>query len=158
MYVMTTCGPQKRMIKECLQKNPGAIKFSCIVLDAVVSKHIATDCSLKVNLPSIRFSSVFFLRFCFSLNKYVLFYPHFYMSISALTKQSHTGQKLSKKNFCKGVQPYFKISLSSFIHKIFEQNFNQYVTVYLVGIWTYKNAYEIAHTFSKKFISVLFVR
>ena len=40
-----------------------------------------------------------FLRLCFSLNKYVLFYSHFYIPISALTKLSHTGQKLSEKNF-----------------------------------------------------------
>ena len=29
----------------------------------------------------------FFLRFCFSLTKYALFHPHFYVSISALTRQ-----------------------------------------------------------------------
>ena len=34
------------------------------------------------------------------------------------------------------VQPYFEISLSSFIHKIFEENFHQYLTAYLVQIWT----------------------
>ena len=56
---------------------------------------------LKVNLLNIRFSYVFvrFLRFCFSLTKYALFHPHFYVSISALTRQSHTGQKFSEKNF-----------------------------------------------------------
>ena len=56
---------------------------------------------LKVNLHSIRFSYFFvrFLRFCFSLTKYALFHPHFYVSISALTRQSHTGQKFSEKNF-----------------------------------------------------------
>ena len=43
------------------------------------------------------FSSVF-LHFCF-LTKYALFHPHFYVSISALTRQSHTGQKFSEKNF-----------------------------------------------------------
>ena len=53
---------------------------------------------LKVNLRSIRFSSVF-LRFCFSMKKYALFRPHFYMSISVLTRQSHTGQKFSETNF-----------------------------------------------------------
>ena len=52
-----------------------------------------------------------------------------------------------KKNFCRGVHPYFEISLLSFIHKHFEQNFYQYVPVYLVRIWTYKNADEKAHTF-----------
>ena len=52
-----------------------------------------------------------------------------------------------KKLFCKGVQLYFEISLLSFTHKIFEQNFYLYITVYLVRIWTYKNADEKAHTF-----------
>ena len=91
-----------------------------------------------------------FLRFCFSFTKYALFHPHFYVSISALTRQSHTGQKFSEKSFCKGVQLYFEISLLLFIHKIFEQNFHLYITVYLVRIWTYKNANEKAHTFSRR--------
>ena len=59
--------------------------------------------SLKVNLHSIRFSSVFVRFFTFLLLReqvlYVLFHPQFVMSISALTKLSHTGQKLSEKNF-----------------------------------------------------------
>ena len=92
----------------------------------------------------------FFLRFCFSFTKYALFHPHFYVSISALTRQSHTGQKFSEKIFCKGVQLYFEISLLSLIHKIFEQNFYLYITVYLVRIWTYQNADEKAHTFSRR--------
>ena len=107
-----------------------------------------------MNLHSIRFSYVFvrfvFLRFCFSLTKYALFHPHFYVSISALTRQSHTGQKFSEKIFCKGVQLYFEISLFSFIHKIFEQNFYLYITVYLVRIWTYKKGDEKAHTLSRR--------
>ena len=74
--------------------------------------------SLMVNLHSIRFCP-FFLRFCFSVKKYALLHPHFYMSVSALTRQSNTEQKLSEKNFCRGVQLYFEISLLSFIHKIF---------------------------------------
>ena len=41
--------------------------------------------SIKVNLHSIRLSSVF-LRFCFSLKKYSLFRPHFCKSISALNR------------------------------------------------------------------------
>ena len=44
-----------------------------------------------------------------------------------LTRLSHTGQKFSEKNFCKGVQLYFEISFLSFIHEIFEQNFFLYV-------------------------------
>ena len=42
---------------------------------------------------------------------------------------------------------YFEISLLSFIHKILEQNFYLYVTVYLVWIWTYKNANKKVHAF-----------
>ena len=54
-----------------------------------------------------------------------------------------------KKIFCKGVQLYFEISLLYFIQKIFKQNFYLYTTVYLVRIWTNKNADEKAHTFSR---------
>ena len=56
------------------------------------------------------------------------------------------GKSFPKKNFFKWIQPYFETSLSSFIHKIFEESLYQYVTVYLVGIWTYKNADEKVHT------------
>ena len=48
------------------------------------------------------------------------------------------------------VQLYFEISLLSFIHKVFEQNFYLYVTIYLVRIWTYENADEKAPTFSRR--------
>ena len=48
------------------------------------------------------------------------------------------------------VELYFEISLLSFIHKIFEQNFYLYITVYLVRIWTYKNADEKAPTLSRR--------
>ena len=36
------------------------------------------------------------------------------------------------------------------MHKIFEQNFYLYVTLYLMRIWTYKNADEKAHTFLRR--------
>ena len=55
-----------------------------------------------------------------------------------------------KKTVCKGVQLYFEISLLSFIHKILEQNFYLFATVYLVRMWTYKNADEKAHTFLRR--------
>ena len=48
------------------------------------------------------------------------------MPISALTKLSHTGQKLPEKTFLERgtlVQPYCEISLLSFIHKIFLTKF-----------------------------------
>ena len=38
-----------------------------------------------------------FVRFFFSVKKYVLIRLHFYMPISALTKLSHAGQKFSEK-------------------------------------------------------------
>ena len=59
-------------------------------------------------------------------------------------------KSFSKQICCKGAQPYFEISLLSFTHKIFEQKFYQYVTVYVVQIWTYKNADEKAHTLSRR--------
>ena len=72
----------------------------------------------------------------------LFFRPHFYMFISALTRLSHTGQKFSESIFGEGVQLCFEISF-------FEQNFYLYVKVYLVRIWTYKNAEEKARTFSR---------
>ena len=67
-------------------------------------------------------------------------YPHY-------TDSHILDKSFPKKIFCKGVQLYFEISLVSFIHKVFEQNFYVYISVYLVQIWTYKNADEKAHTF-----------
>ena len=51
------------------------------------------------------------------------------MFISALTRLSETGQKFFQKFFCKRVllTALFRISLLSFIHKIFEEYFYQYV-------------------------------
>ena len=93
----------------------------------------------------------FFVCFCFSVNKYALFHSHFYMSISTLAKLSHTGQKLSEKILLQRVHLYFK-NIDLIIHP---QNFwtkllSICVTVYLVRIWTYKNADEKAHTFSRR--------
>ena len=70
------------------------------------------------------------------------------MCTSALTRLTHTGQKFSEKNFCKGMQPYFEISLLSYIRKIFEQNFCEYLAVYCR--WIYKNADEKANTFLRR--------
>ena len=61
------------------------------------------------------------------MKQYVLFRPHFYVLISALTIVSQSGHKFSEK----------------FFHR---QNFYQYVT-YSVRIWTYDNADEKTHTF-----------
>ena len=64
------------------------------------------------------------------------------MSISALSRLSRTEQKFSENIIGKGVQLYFEISL-------FEQNFFQYVAIYLVRKLTYKDVEEKAHTFSR---------
>ena len=65
----------------------------------------------------------FFVRFCpffFSMKKYV-FFPHFFC-VHIRTNQIVTyWTTVLQKNFCKGVQLYFEISLSSFVHKLFEQ-------------------------------------
>ena len=63
------------------------------------------------------------------------------MPISALTRvpACHMVDKSFPKKIFRGVQPYFEISLLSFIqHNSFGQNFYRYETVYLVRIWTYK--------------------
>ena len=84
------------------------------------------------------------LHVFFSMKNYVVFSSAFLYVHIALTKLSHTGQKFSQSIFGKGVQLCFEISF-------FEQNFYlySYVTIYLVRIWTYKNAEEKARTFSR---------
>ena len=91
-----------------------------------------------------------FSHFCFFLKKYALFHPHFYKSIPHIPDSHILDKCFPKKIFCEGVQLYFEISLLSFIHKIFEQNFYLYTTIYLVRIWTHKNADEKAHYFLKQ--------
>ena len=67
-------------------------------------------------------------RFSFCVKKFAFFYPHFYISKSALTRQSHILDKsVLKRIFCQAVQLYFEILLLSFIRKILEQNFYQYI-------------------------------
>ena len=94
----------------------------------------------------------FFVRFSFSMKKYVLFRPPFYISIFALTILSHTEQKFSetKMFFSMENNPNFEMSLSLFDvdAQILEQNCYQYVAVYLVWIWTYKIVDKKALIFS----------
>ena len=109
---------------------------------------------IKVNLHSIRFSYVFvrFFTFLVLLDKACAFSSAF-ICVHIRTNQTVTywTKVFRKKFFVKGyVQLYFEISLLSFIHKIFEQNFYLYITVYLVRIWNYKNADKKAHTFSRR--------
>ena len=95
---------------------------------------------LKVDLRSVSFLFAF-VRFFFSLKTRVFFVRIFIIIIiSALTRQSHTGQKFSKNIFYEGVQLYFEILL-------FEQNFYLYVAVYSAKRIC-KNSEEKAHTFS----------
>ena len=105
-----------------------------------------------MNLHSIRFSYVFvrFFTFLLLLDKVCAFSSAF-LCVHIRTNQTVTywTKVFRKKFFVKGYSS-FEISLLSFIHKIFEQNFYLYTTVYLVRIWTYKNADEKAHTFSRR--------
>ena len=101
---------------------------------------------------SVSYVFVCFFTFLLLLDKVCAFSSAF-LCVHIRTNQtvSHILDKsFPKKFFCKGVQLYFEISLLSFIHKIFEQNFYLYITVYLVRIWTYKNADEKAHTLSRR--------
>ena len=98
----------------------------------------------KVGLHSIRFSSVFvcFITFLLFREK-VCDFSSAFLYVYIRTNQTVTyWTKVFQKNFCKGVQPYFEISFLSFIQKGLEQNFYLYIAVYLVRIWTYKNADE----------------
>ena len=128
---------------------------------------------LKVDLHSIRFSSAF-IRFCaFVLlhEKYVLFRPHFYMSITNRTRLSHTGQKFleKKKKFVKEycilkyrshcLYEYSKFLKKKFWRKEFEKkilkkNFLKTifinVTVNFARMWTCYNADEKPHNFSQR--------
>ena len=106
---------------------------------------------LKVNLHSIRFLSVF-LRFCFSVKKYGLFHPNFYKSISALiTVNYYVYIKNFVRKFCVWtIRAIFQNRAVSLYKKFFWKTFVQYVTDWLVWIWTYKNADEKAHTFSRR--------
>ena len=76
------------------------------------------------------------------------FFVRIYVYIHANQTVTYTGQKFSEQNFRKVVQPNFEIPPSPLICKIFEQNFHQYLAVYLVQIWTHKNADEKPGSFS----------
>ena len=101
---------------------------------------------LKVNLHRIRFLSVFASPWTST----VCPFSSAFLYVHIRTNQTVAyWTKVVRKKFLQRVHD-FEISILSFIHKIFEQNFYQYVTVYLVRIWTYENADEKAHTFSRK--------
>ena len=80
--------------------------------------------NLRVNLHSIRFTSIFvlFLRFCFFLKKYARFHLHVCKSISALSRLLYID-----KNFVyERQQRYFKISMYSFAKIFFRTTFAWY--------------------------------
>ena len=105
---------------------------------------------MKEDLHCIRFSYAFVLYVFSFPRKSMFFYVIFIRPYPHSPDCHKLNKRFPKKVFCKEVQPYFEISLWSFKHKIFEQNFCQYATVYLVRIWTCKNANEKVHTFSWK--------
>ena len=84
------------------------------------------------------------------MKKYALFRPHFYTSLSALTRLSHTGQKFSKKVFVKEYSPIVKYRTHRSCTNFLNKNFHQYVTVYLVRISIYKTADKKMHAFSRR--------
>ena len=104
--------------------------------------------TLKMNLHSIRFSSVF-LRFCFSMKMYALFHPHFIKSISALSRLLHEEKMLFKNVVYDQYLRYFKIELYSFTKNFFPKTFVQYVTVWVVRRWTYKKRIKSAYFFTE---------
>ena len=104
--------------------------------------------TIKVDLHSIRFSFDF-VHFFFSIKKYVFFSSTFANALIRTNQTTTCWTKVfRKKNFFKGVQHYFEITLLSFIYKFFIDI--QYVTVYFVRVWTYKVADKKKHTFSRR--------
>ena len=110
-----------------------------------------------MGLHSIRFSYVFvrFFTFLLLLDKVCAFSSAF-LCVHIRTNQivTYWTKVFRKKFFVKRYSSILKYrsypSYTKFLNKIFEQNFYLYTTVYLVRIWTYKNADEKAHTFSRR--------
>ena len=99
------------------------------VADAL--KSLEVQC-FKADLHCIRFSSVF-VRFFLLHEKECSFSSHFYMSIRTNQTVTYWTKVFQKIFFVMGYSPILKYHS----HRL--QNFYQYVTVYLVQIWTYKN-------------------
>ena len=116
--------------------------------DVLLGLHLCCLTIIKVNLHCIRFSYVF-VRFCF-LKKFALFHPHFYKSISALSRLLYIGKNFVQKFCVRRIRAIFQYRAVPLCKKFFRKRFVQYVTVWLVRIWTYKNADEKAHTFSRR--------
>ena len=69
------------------------------------------------------FSSVF-LRFCFFLKKYALFHPHFYKSISALSRLLYIDKNFVQKFCVWRIRAIFQNRAVPLYKKIFSENFS----------------------------------
>ena len=85
----------------------------------------------------------FFLLFFFSMKMYALFRPYFYKFIFALVDNY-----ILIKILCRSDESDFSKYGCNSLPKLFSEPFVQYVTIWLVRIWTYKNVVEKEHTFS----------
>ena len=68
------------------------------------------------------FSSVF-LRFCFFLKKYALFHPHFYKSISTLSRLLYVGKNFVQKFCVWTIRAIFQNRAVPLYKKFFSENF-----------------------------------
>ena len=105
-----------------------------------------------MNLHSFRFSDVFvrFFTFLLLLDK-VCAFSSLILCVHIRTNQTVTyWTKVFRKIFLLRGTALFR-NIAHIVHtQNFEQNFYLYnITVYLVRIWTYKNADAKAHTFSR---------
>ena len=122
------------------------------LVSKINAKIFATQAIVKVNLHSIRFLYVFVLFFTFLLlrEKVCAFHPHFYKSISALSRLLYVDKNFVQK-FCVGtIRAIFRNKAVPLYKKFFRKTFVQYVTVWFVRIWTYKNADEKSAYFVKE--------
>ena len=98
-----------------------------------------------MNLHSIRFTSVF-SRISFSVKKYALFHPHFYMSILALSRLLDTD-----KNFVyERNERYFKMELYSFVKNFSRKTFVPYVSLVSADMDLQKCGEKSAYFFTEK--------
>ena len=102
-----------------------------------------------VRFISIRFFSGF-VRFRLSMKKYryLLSRPHFYLSISALSRLLYIYKNFAQKFCVKTMRAIFKNRAVLLYKNFFRNNFVQYLSVWLMRIWAYKNADEKEHIFS----------
>ena len=102
-----------------------------------------------MNLHSIRFLSVF-LRFCFSLKKYALFRPHFYKSISALSRLLHINKNFVQKFCVWTIRAKFQNKAVFLCKKFFSDNFCPVCDSLVSADMGIQNANEKEHTCSRR--------